>query len=821
MSLLDKHINKHLLHFQNEKDSHFDDIFELIQSEVKNNNYLLLQYIHLLLNEIFPEDISETKTLHLHFEYDLNDDSLLIIAQYLLIRFFKESSNISSLSSQNEETLKSLKTNLQIKLRNLSTCPDGASGLKGNKIYKNWIKDKRNIQTLIKFYSELDDNIQIVGKTIFNCQVRLASSLSNIFETRPYAQEIENQSTHLTFNLLNTKLTINQIDEIDERIINNLESLILFDSERKKQMQYFSLKDINDYDIKLKKYLIITFGTKSTSTQNLQDRINLIQNRFKVAAKDSYPIIRSEIDYTLGNKSDKSIFVSFIGVDPFHFWDAFVLETKFQDLYELKSVKMMNLYSLCFSQKIKDYILQEIFSEKRDTNLISDELKQRLLDLRNEDLVILKDALEKVLDLIINSGIKQSITDKIKSETIFLVDGVVLSSKSLCNLISSSLFFKETNKLISWSALKDIKDGDILILSYQDQGKNPYYFYPNLIETRVTKSIAVEAIFHKFLFYNRYQWAKYNLAQDLYKLTEHPVRKKYFHWERLKDSINNLLPQKDDGIIWELEQEYSGNTDRETIKLKLKDSKIKTFGSSDLFVYSTDSKCFRVEKIGYIIDMLDYENKYYVHNLDEIQENINIYEEIIDTNQYEKELNIIRKKFNIENETTGRLWKILLKRKAQLSGEEIVYDNLKKHLEGKGLKIVSLNHFQNNWLNPESDSIAPLSKKVFIELCNFLEIPRGYFFLIQRIKNISKQSSRQSTLRMNWLLQNLFNDGCFDDEINLNEIIIANIESYKSKHPLDELGIDEQYLADNLIALVQLIKPEITLKEIEEFKKTE
>ena len=74
---------------------------------------------------------------------------------------------------------------------------------------------------------------------------------------------------------------------------------------------------------------------------------------------------------------------------------------------------------------------------------------------------------------------------------------------------------------------------------------------------------------------------------------------------------------------------------------------------------------------------------------------------------------------------------------------------------------------------------------------------------------------------MNRLLQNLFNDGCFDDEANLNEIIASNLEIYKIKHPLDELGIDEQYLGKNLIALVQLIKPEITLKEIEEFKKTE
>lgn len=822
MSIVDKHIGKHLLHFQNEGDSLFNDIFEIIQSEVKQDHYLLLHYIHLLLNEVFPEEISDTKTLHLHFEYDLNHDSLLVIAQYFLIRFFKESSNTSSLSSQNEDALQLLKANLHSKLRALSPCPDGASGLKGNRIYKNWIRKKNDVQTLINFYDQLDDNINISTNALFNCQVRLASSLNTIFETKPYAKEIESKNNLLTFNLLNTKLTLNQIDERDNSIIDNLEATILFDCERKKLMQYFSLKDISDYEKKLKKYLIITFGTKNTSTQNLRDRINLIQNRFKVASENSYPIIRSEIDYTLGNKSNKYIPVSFIGIDDTsYFWETFLLETKYQDLYELRSVKMMNLYSLCFSQEIKNHILQEIFSEAETSYLISDETKQKLLYLRSDDLSALKESLENILNLIISSDIKQIISNKIKSEAIFIVDNFILNSQKLRSLISSCLLLTGKNKLVTWSAFENLKNEAIIILSYQDQGRYPYYFYPNVIETAVAKSTAVEAIFHKFLFYNRYQWAKHNISKEIYKLTDHPVRKKYFHWDRLKDSIKNLRPEKDESVVWEFEQEYSGNIDRETIKLKLKNSKTKTFNSSDLFVYSTDNRFFNVGKIGYIIDLLDCENKYYVHNLDEIQQSLNIYDKIIDTNQYEKELNIIREKFGVENETTGRLWKILLKKKAHSFGENIVYDNLKKHLEKKDLKIVSLNHFQNNWLNPESDSIAPLSKKVFIELCNFLGLPREYLMIIQRLRNTSKQSSRQSTQQMNRLLQNLFNDGCFDDEANLNEIIASNLESYKIKHPLDELGIDEQYLGKNLIALVQLIKPEITLKEIEEFKKTE
>ncbi len=74
---------------------------------------------------------------------------------------------------------------------------------------------------------------------------------------------------------------------------------------------------------------------------------------------------------------------------------------------------------------------------------------------------------------------------------------------------------------------------------------------------------------------------------------------------------------------------------------------------------------------------------------------------------------------------------------------------------------------------------------------------------------------------MNRLLQDLFNDGCFNEEADIQKNIITNLEIYKKKHPLDELGIDEKYLGENLISLVELIKPEITLKELEKFKKIE
>nr|WP_312129297.1 hypothetical protein [Sphingobacterium multivorum] len=794
----------------------------LIYRLQKDNHILLLQYIHLVLKEAFSKESSETKILHLHFEYDFNDNSLLIIAQYLLIHFFKKSSKTLKPSFQSDEGPESIKTDLRSKLRILSTCPDGASGRNGgNRVYKNWIKGKKEIQALIDFYDKLIDNSEISANALFNCQVWLANFLINLFITKPYAREIEDQNNYPTFNLLNAKLKLNQIDEIDNSIIDNLETVILFDCERKRLMQYFSLQGLRDYGIKLKKYLIITLGNKETSIQSLRDKINLIQNRFKIAQSDSYTIVRSEIGYSLGSKSKKYIPVSFIGINTSHFWDAVILETKIQDLYEIRSVKMMNLYSLCFDEEIKNYILHEMFSENHTSDFFSDDTKQKLSNLRSDDLLALKELLGNVLDLIISSNMRQVIINKTKSETIFIVDDLILKSKELRGLISSTLTLTEKNKLVAWSDFKTIQNETTLILSYRDQGKYPYYFYPNLIEAKIPRHVSIEAIFQKFLFSDSYSWAKYNIAQEIYKLTDHPIRRRYFHWERLKASISILQPQKENDTNWDLEHQYVGNSNREIIKLKLKNERERTFNSSELFIYSIDNSSFNVEKIGNIIESIDEDVKYFVHHLDEIQKNINLYAKMIDTKQHKAELNIIRQQFQIDEAQTGRLWKILLKKKILPFGEEALYDELKAYLERKGLKIVSFHHFKSNWLNPESESMAPLSKKVFIELCTFLELPKVYFILIQRLRNVAKQSNRQSTLQMNRLLQDLFNDGYFDDGADLNKIITTKLENYKRKHPLDELGIDERYLGDNLIVLVELIKPEITLKEIEKFKKAE
>ena len=101
--------------------------------------------------------------------------------------------------------------------------------------------------------------------------------------------------------------------------------------------------------------------------------------------------------------------------------------------------------------------------------------------------------------------------------------------------------------------------------------------------------------------------------------------------------------------------------------------------------------------------------------LDDITNALPIYDKLADVNKQEEELDVIRKKFNIaEGEDAGRLWKVLLKRKSEDKGKESLYTEIQELLGKKNLKMVSFQHFENHWINPESKSLAPIVKKVFL-----------------------------------------------------------------------------------------------------------
>lgn len=826
MELIKQHIYPCLHSFANEISSTFEANFDEIQNDLRTDLIELIRYLDNLLDETFSTTNDNVTALHIHIEDEFNDSQKLLIAEFLSVKTFLHYQSTDNNTNEANLALIELKAAIETKLNGLEMrCPDDASGKNGgNRIWKNWVKEKKENRSLLEFYKSLNESSSLKPKLIINTQKNFCSSVSQIFEFKPYCVLIN--SKNKSYNLLNATKTLNEIDAINNEIIDELDSIVLFDCERKSLMSNFSLEEINkwnsDYDTSFKKYLIITFGKEYQSINNIRNKIELIRDRFKIPINSSYTLNKSEIDFLLRRKEKSSIPIDFVGIESSSFWDTFVLETSIRELYELRSIKLMNVYSICYNDEIKCYIIDNIFSKKVSSELISSSTKMAILELRDDDIETLKEALSNTLDLIINSDIKAKIIESLSNSPTIIFDEAIIRNVKLLSKITHYLGLARSIKLKTWSDILNPSSNYFLILSYRDQGKYPNYYYPNLLEIEFESETAINAVLPNLLFGHHYNWSKYYLLKEYHKSLTHPIRENYFEWNKLKNTIQALKPEQKLYIDWNLENEYSNSEQRETFKIKIKNQRAKTFNSSDLFIMSDDKNISRkVVKIDFLLSLENDDGKLYVQNLDEIQENINIYEKIVDKKQQEAELDVIRKQFNLGDESAGRLWKILLRNIADTDGEEKLYNDLKNNFERKGLKIVSQFHFKNSWINPQSESIAPLSKRVFIELCDYLKIPKIYFVIIQRIRNASKQSSRQSTRQMNQLLKDLFNDGCFDDWKNAREIINNRLAFYKSNHPLDELGIDENYLADNLVTLTELIQPELKLLELETIEKIE
>lgn len=823
MELIKQHIKLYQEDFINSLNiENFNEVYESISGRNKEEIASILKQLFRLIDLSINNSTSEISSIHIHFQNDLNKSTKTIIAEFVWNLFFQTHKQNDSSDFENLN-LKSRINEIESLLKRDIIAPSNNDRREFNRL----INHRKKLRKELAFYKSLPSTSSLIPKTLINLKINQEKDLSECFDSYPHYLKVQLIEVLNSYTLTNVEsynsIYKTKLNEIP--LFKILENIILFDCEdRVQRFNQFNLQNLQNlnqrHGTSFKNFIIITFGNSVNSISSIRHKFDLINDRFKIPNVSSYTIINSEIDFLLGRKESEKILIEFDGYDSSNFWDEFILETKITGLYELRSIKLMNIYSICYTDEIKNYIIDELFSEKETSELISSTTKLAILELRDEDIDVLKEALSNTLDVIINSGIKSIVSDSLSNNPAIVLDEAILRNQNLLSKLRNCLGLTNKSKFKTWADLTNTDLKDLVFLSYRDQGRYPNYYSPSLLELDLDSECLAKAILQAFLFKQYYNWSKYNLYKEYHKLLTHSIREQYFEWNKLKNKIQELKPEQKLNIDWNLENEYSNSDQRESYKIKLKGQRVRTAYGSDLLILTEDAKTqYRVVKIDYLLSLDNEDNKVFIQNLDEIQQNINIYDKIVDKKQQEAELEIIRKQFNLGDETAGRLWKVLLKNLAEVQGEDQLYSELKKYFEGKGIKIVSPFHFKNSWINPQSESIAPLSKRVFIELCEYLKIPKIYFIIIQRIRNSTKQSSRQSTRQMNQLLKDLFNDGCFDTDRNPKEIINSRLDYYKANHPLDELGIDENHLATNLVALVELIQPELNLIELETIEK--
>jgi hypothetical protein len=652
--------------------------------------------------------------------------------------------------------------------------------------------------------------------------------LLNFNKTIPYANTVENESTG--YNLINTELTLEDIDNKNSELIDQLKSIILYDCERKTIMQNFNsgiLEDWNtNYETNFNRLIIFTYAKKNISNDNLINRLKLVKERFNIDSFESYPILLDEYNSLKDTQKNKEVNIRFIGNNSTIFWDDFQLECKINGLYELRSIKMMNVYSLCYSEQIKEYILEHIFSTTTNSQLITDDTKSDILDLPEEDIVNLKNSLSNVLDIIIHENIYNTVRNLLNYDYKIVLDGFILKNERFFSLVKNALNIQSNSKFVDWNELEDVNAEKNIVLSYRDQGNFNNHFYPNINEISVRDNTEMKCIFPALFFEQAYQWSKYNLTKGYLDALDHPIRTSHFEWDNLKRKIQNLKPEKRLDISWDLESDYSGSESRTTYRIIFENNRHITSNPSDLMMYYEEANSEkRIQPIKWIYQNLDLdENRLYVQKLEELIDEFNPAEKLIDTAQQESDLEILRNQFELGDENAGRLWKILLARKVADSNEEVVYSDLKSLFTQNDLNMVSRSYFESTWINPESESLVPRGNKAFKVLCNYLGLPTAYLRIIYTIKNRTKNGKRNATRIYSRLLKDLFNDGCFDEQAIPSQILNHRIDYYKNHHSLDELGIDEDNQTEGLVTLVELLKPEISnllFREVNSIEKRE
>ena len=186
----------------------------------------------------------------------------------------------------------------------------------------------------------------------------------------------------------------------------------------------------------------------------------------------------------------------------------------------------------------------------------------------------------------------------------------------------------------------------------------------------------------------------------------------------------------------------------------------------------------------------------------------------------EKELEIIRKELGLESETAARIWKILLRKKADNIGVDSLYEELKTLFIKNNIPLVRKSYFVDSWLNFETTSLMPRGNKVVKVLFDYLNLNISYRLILYRLKNASISGKIEATKKYSRLLKDLFFDGCFDEKAPLKSIIESRIQYYQNNYSLEELGIDNESPFIGLTTLIQLIQPELRLTELETIKKS-
>lgn len=799
MNLIKEHINSYtdLLESLNINVQYFiRDYYRSIEPSIIR----LLNFIDLSFKSI---NQTESQHIHFHFENSLSDADKVILLDFLA---WKEHSH----QYNSDVKLKSpVSEEVQIELQRISNKAKGDLYLPAN-INKRKIEklrlDKKLAQRQLKFHQRFA-NVGFRNKVLINTQTKFYLDIIKGDWFNLYYNHF--QRSLLSYVIVNDRTSLSEIEEMSTEILDSINSIVLFDCLTKKNFNEFNLKELAEsWDLDIQSFTAVTFSSQSGGLKKQLQRIKIAQEKMNINANHTVFIPSWHLTIELPEYQSSDISISFTSEELENaFWLEFVSLCKEQELYELISTRLKNLYAVSYTTDLRELLIQDFFLGD-NSRFLSRETKEEILELSD----VTTKELIKVFDEAIKVISQSSITENpdLCSYDAILVDTLIGESPEYIRALRS--IFGNNFTITDWDSVVNLNSSNCLILSYRDSGRGPFSFYPSILEG-LNNSTVYNAVFPSFLFKNALEWARYQYMKDLSGLMSHNVYMEHFNMGQFQESLKLSRPMKPLDLSLRVDSEYTHHNEKNNLNIKIKGKRQRLCSANDQIIYKeTGSYAVRlcVAK-----DLISKDEEVAVILLDDILENINIYASISNDTTQSNLIDEIKRNYGITENEAGRLWKMLLQRKSLEIGVDELYNDLNLYLTRVELQLVSKNHFISVWLNPESESIAPISKKIFMRVCSYLGLPKIYFILIQRLRNNYKSNTRRNNKKMISLLNDLFEDGCFDENSDYNTILRNRRNDYVRNHPLDELGIESDFAFENLTAIVEIIKSEIQLDILE------
>ncbi len=805
----------------------FEITFNALEDEYKNEAKKLLIYIDRILSQSMSQE-SNFQYIHIHIER-LNERHSQTLATFLVIKLF-----LLGLLHDQSKVVNNLMTSEIAKIEKALSIFMIPEGVKSHqKAYKDIVANRNKLGEQKLFYTSLQSRnpcASLFPNTILNVLEKDKSFLSTFFSSKTYATTLDELNEKLSYVILN-KTSFEKLKKFsfrNSKLLQRIENVLFFNSENRQDLRGFNFSTLkmynSNYETRFKNLILISTCPYSQSFNSLKHKIETIENRYFGLSKypnfQTYIVSSTEIKVLDENNIDKSFTAHFAGQQETVLWENFKhILSYYSGLEELVSIKMMNIYSLVFNANLKKKVLEWIFGNGNSILITSSTREILQEDLTEESRIELRNELSNTLDLIIGSNWLNSIKEGLGEDPILIVPSFISKSDKLKRELSALIGISK-KRLRSWFEKFKTHSKDILVLDYRDSGRFPFNISPNFYKHNFEECNSINGLFISFFFKNKYDWNRYRYNSELIKMHRHPLKELFFNWSQLEDSNKRLKPSFKEVIYrWDDENTYQEKYDSINIKVDFFGKRrTATYHAAELFIYSfgKDNSDYKVARIDEIIE---FDKEFIqIQKLEEFYDTLNLAERIVNTSTHEKELEIIRNKYNLENsDSTELLWKTLLVEKNEKN--EDLYDILNQFFRSRNLNLVSRNTFVDAWLNFETGNFIPRGKKNFLALCDFLELPKVYYLIMRRKKNSGKSNERLRTSINNKMFGLLFNDGCFDDSNHANKIITRNLNRYKAEIDFEDLGIaQDDIIIQELKSLVELLVDTIKLERLKDIQ---